>query len=44
MSNIREKLALGNAKRYYQVETEFEAVGTFYTNGQMMSNDNQTIH
>jgi hypothetical protein len=35
MSNIREKLALGNAKRYYQVETEFEAVGTFYTNGQM---------
>ena len=35
MSNIREKIATGNAKRYYQVETEFKAVGTFYTNGQM---------
>ena len=35
MSNIREKLALGNAKRYYQVEKEFDAVGTFFTNSQM---------
>ena len=35
MSSIREKLATGNAKRYYQVETEFDAVGTFFTNSQI---------
>lgn len=36
MANIiRRTLATGNAKIYYQVENELEAVGTYYKDGEM---------
>lgn len=35
MSNFREKISVGIAKRYYQVEDEFEAVGTLFVNYNM---------
>ena len=32
---IRKKLATGKSKLYYQLETEFEAVGTLFVNANM---------
>ena len=35
MKNLQKKLAKGNAKLYYEIENEFEAVGTFFTDWNM---------
>lgn len=34
-SFLRRKLATGKAKLYFQVENEFDAVGTYYTDAEM---------
>lgn len=35
MSSFREKISTGITKRYYEVEDEFEAVGTLFANNKM---------
>lgn len=35
MSSFREKITTGITKRYYEVEDEFEAVGTLFVNSNM---------
>ena len=35
MSSFREKITIGITKRYYEVENEFEAVGTLFVNYNM---------